>query len=332
MNGISLKRVKQILSKFKNRRILVIGDLMLDRFVWGKVSRISPEAPIPVVEVQSVSSMPGGAANVVNNICTLGGNGAIAGVAGKDNDGLELSQQLKKRGADINGLILSPKIETVVKTRVIAHHQHVVRIDRDHSLDGDETVSEKLMTYLGKNASNADAIILEDYGKGVLTDELIRKSSQLAKKRGCIVTADPKIEHDLDFSGITAITPNLAEACYFAGKNIKRIKDIEEVGNILLQKWKGTSILVTLGEKGMCLFENNMKPRHIIAKPKDVFDVAGAGDTVIATLTLALASGASLYESAIIANIAAGIVVQKSGVNTVTCKEIAEAAEMELKA
>lgn len=331
MKGISLKRVEKILSEFKNRRILVIGDMMLDRFIWGKVSRISPEAPIPVVEVESTSSMPGGAANVVNNICALGGKGLIAGVAGKDADGLELSRQLKKRGADIRGLILSPDVSTVVKTRIIAHHQHVVRIDQDHSIEENGEIHQKIEEFISKNASKTDAIILEDYGKGVLTNDIIKIASAHLETDGLIVTADPKMEHDLDYSGITAITPNLTEACYFAGTSIKKLKSIDEVGNSLLKKWNGTAVLITMGEKGMCLFEALKKPRYIKAKPKDVFDVAGAGDTVIATLTLALASGANLYESSVIANIAAGIVVEKSGVNTVTCEEILKAVEVELQ-
>jgi len=331
MAGISLKRVKQILDKTKNRRILVVGDLMLDKFIWGKVSRISPEAPIPVVEVESVSSMPGGAANVVNNICALGGNGAIAGVAGKDSDGIELSKKLKQQGADVSGLILSPKIDTVVKTRVIAHHQHVVRIDQEHSLDGNVKVEEKIIRFLHDKADKINAVILEDYGKGILTDRVVKEVVNLSRDNGFIIAADPKIEHDIDFSNITVITPNLAEACYFAGKSLRRIKSVEEVGEILLKKWKGTAILVTMGEKGMCLFETGVKSRYIAAKPKEVFDVAGAGDTVIAALTLALASGASLYEGAVIANLAAGVVVQKSGVNTVSCEEIIKAACTELQ-
>jgi D-glycero-beta-D-manno-heptose-7-phosphate kinase len=329
--SISLKRVEQILRKTKNRRILVVGDLMLDRFIWGKVSRISPEAPIPVVEIESTSSMPGGAANVVNNICALDGRGIIAGVAGKDRDGIELIKQLKKRNADVSGIILSSKVETIVKTRVIAHHQHVVRIDRDHSLDGNGDIEAKIIKFLQKKAVEVDAVILEDYGKGVLTERVVKEVVNLSKKNRFVIAADPKIEHEIDFSNITVITPNLAEACYFAGRTLKKIKNVEEVGKILLEKWKGTSALITLGEKGMCLFQHNTKSIYIETKPKDVFDVAGAGDTVIAVLTLALASGASLYESAVIANIAAGVVVQKSGVNTVTCEEIMEAARTELQ-
>jgi D-glycero-beta-D-manno-heptose-7-phosphate kinase len=329
--GISLKRVEQILNETKNRRILVVGDLMLDRFIWGKVSRISPEAPIPVVEVESTTSMPGGAANVVNNICTLGGKGIVAGVVGSDNDGKELVNQMETLGADVSGIILSQKIDTVVKTRVIAHHQHVVRIDHDHSLDGNGYFEEKIIEFLNDKAGKIDAVILEDYGKGVLTERIVKEVINLSKNHHFIIAADPKIEHDIDFSNINVITPNIAEACYFAGKNLQRIKNVDEVGQILLEKWKGTAILVTMGEKGMCLFENNAKSRYIATKPKDVFDVAGAGDTVIATLALALASGANLYESAVIANIAAGIVVQKSGVATAKCEEIFEAAKMELQ-
>lgn len=332
MGKVTLPRIREILAGFKKRNILVVGDLMLDKFIWGKVSRISPEAPIPVVEVESVSTMPGGAANVVNNICSLGGRGHSAGVVGRDAEGRDLIRLLGERGADTAAVLASSSVETIVKTRIIAHHQHVVRIDREHSIKEDSVLTKKLLALIRTGMRKMDAIILEDYGKGVLTDDLVRAVVDLARHRKIIVTADPKIEHELDFSDIDAITPNYSEAFYFAGMNSKKGDSVEEAGKALLRKWKGAAVLVTLGDRGMCLFQTGKKPRHISTAPKDVFDVAGAGDTVIAVLTMALASGADMYEAAVTANLAAGVVVQKSGVETPRREEIIEAAKTELQA
>ena len=330
MSKVTLSRIRKILASFKRRNILVVGDLMLDKFIWGKVSRISPEAPIPVVEVESISTMPGGAANVVNNICALGGKAHASGVVGKDADGKELIRLLRERAADVGAVISSSKVETIVKTRVIAHHQHVVRIDQEHSIDADSRIRKSLIELIRGKTEDVDAIIVEDYGKGVLTDELLHEIVKPAKEKKIIVAADPKIGHDLDFSGADVVTPNLSEAYYFAGMSLKKSDKLEDVGRTLLSKWRGVSLLLTLGDKGMCLFERGKKPRYIKTAPKDVFDVAGAGDTVIAALTMALSSGASLYEAAVIANLAAGVVVQRSGVNTADCGEIIEAAKADL--
>ena len=330
MSAVRLPRIEKILSGFKRRNILVVGDLMLDKFIWGEVSRISPEAPIPVVEVESVSNMPGGAANVVNNICALGGKGHVCGVVGKDADGRELIRLLKDKGADVRATITSSSVQTIVKTRVIARHQHVVRIDQEHSIDANGGIKRRLLDLIREKIPDIDAVVLEDYGKGVLNDNLVREVVRLAEGKSVIVTADPKIDHELDFSGIGVLTPNSNEAYHFAGMSPKKGEKVEDVGRALRRKWGGISVVITLGDKGMCLFERNRKPRYIRTEAKEIFDVAGAGDTVIASLTMALASGADLQEAAVIANIAAGIVVQKSGVETASCGEIIEAARSEL--
>ena len=316
MSKVTLARIKSILGGFKKRNILVVGDLMLDKFIWGEVSRISPEAPIPVVEVERVSTMPGGAANVVNNVCALGGTCHICGVVGKDLEAKEL--------------ITSSALDTIVKTRVIARHQHVVRIDRDHSVKADGGVRRKLLDLIRAKAPEVDAVVIEDYGKGVVTDGVVREVVKLGEDRKLVIGADPKIDHELDFSGVDVVTPNLNEAYHSAGMSLKNGDPIEDVGRKLLRKWNGASVLITLGDKGMCLFERKAKPRYISTVPKEVFDVAGAGDTVITAVVMALASGAQLYEAAVIANLAAGIVVQKTGVDTADCSEIIEAARTEL--
>ncbi len=330
MSKVTLARIKSILGGFKKRNILVVGDLMLDKFIWGEVSRISPEAPIPVVEVERVSTMPGGAANVVNNVCALGGTCHICGVVGKDLEAKELITLIEERGADVGPIVSSSALDTIVKTRVIARHQHVVRIDRDHSVKADGGVRRKLLDSIRAKAPEVDAVVIEDYGKGIVTDGVVREVVKLGEDRKLVIGADPKIDHELDFSGVDVVTPNLNEAYHSAGMSLKNGDPIEDVGRKLLRKWNGASVLITLGDKGMCLFERKAKPRYISTVPKEVFDVAGAGDTVITAVVMALASGAQLYEAAVIANLAAGIVVQKSGVDTADCSEIIEAARTEL--
>jgi D-beta-D-heptose 7-phosphate kinase/D-beta-D-heptose 1-phosphate adenosyltransferase len=327
MSHITLPRLRKILSGFRTRRVVVVGDLMLDRFIWGTVSRISPEAPIPVVEVESTSQMPGGAANVVNNVSALGGTCYACGAVGKDVDGTELLKLLRAERVDTRAIVSSSRIRTTVKTRVIAHHQHVVRIDTENTSPVDGRIAARIINSIRSRLAGLEAIILEDYGKGVLTTGLVRLIIDLTRDTGIIVTADPKIDHDLDYTGVSVVTPNRAEAYHFAGRSTRNRTSLEEVGAELLKKWNGTPVLITLGEEGMCLFESRKKPKYITTSAREVFDVAGAGDTVIAAMTMAMVSGATLQEAAAIANLAAGIVVQKKGVSSATCAEIVDAAK-----
>ena len=211
-SGVPPSRFRQLIARFKEKRILVVGDLMLDQFIWGQATHISPEAPIPVVKVAEESYMPGGAANVVNNICSLGGRASIIGVIGTDHSGRSLRELLEREGADTSLIVASRNEHTIVKTRVIAQHQHIVRFDRDMKLVGDGRIRNKLIKKISQSIDSVDAIILEDYGKGVLTQPFVDCILKLAGDRKKIVTADPKIDNWLDFSGATLITPNFAEA------------------------------------------------------------------------------------------------------------------------
>ena len=310
-----------LLSRFPKARVLVIGDLMLDEFVWGKVSRISPEAPVPVVWVQSESVMPGGAANVANNIRSLGGQVALAGVVGEDRWGQVLREELGRRQIDTAG-VLSAKRPTTVKTRVIAHHQQVVRVDREHQEPLSRATLGRLIDVLTARVPQMDAIVIEDYGKGVITRQLLEAVVPLARRHGKIITVDPKEEHFDLYHRVTALTPNRDEAGRMVGRELETETEVERAGREILKRLECDGVLMTLGEDGMCLVERSGARTRIPTVAQEVFDVAGAGDTVIAAFTLALASGAGMVQAARIANHAAGIVVGKLGVAVVTPAEL----------
>jgi len=310
-----------LLAGFRRAKVLVIGDLILDEFVWGKVSRISPEAPVPVVWAQRESVMPGGAANVANNIRSLGGQVAVAGVLGDDRWGRQLLDELASRRID-GRTIVTARRPTTVKTRVIAHHQQVVRVDREDAQALSPRLIDQLVDGVMKRLSEFDALVIEDYGKGLVTRRLLEAVLPAAKAKGCRVTVDPKEEHLDLYRGVTAITPNRAEAGEAVGWVLEREADVERAGKQLIQQLSCDAALITLGEDGMFLCERGGQQTRIPTVAKEVFDVAGAGDTVIATFTLALASGATMAQAARMANHAAGIVVGKLGVAVVTPREL----------
>lgn len=313
---------RKIISKFHKVNVLVVGDLILDEFLWGDVSRISPEAPVPVVWVRSESFMPGGAANVANNIHALGGKVYLAGVIGMDERGRIFTEELRKKGMDVEGIIVDGERPTTLKTRVIAHHQQVVRIDKER-MDGlSYGIIDQIVNYIKKIINDIDAIIIEDYGKGVVTPRLLEAVLRLAKRYKRIVTVDPKEEHFHYYKGVTAITPNHHEAARAAGVKVKDLENITKIGKTLLARLKCEAVLMTLGESGMQLFEKKGRITHIPTVAQDVFDVSGAGDTVIGAFTLALAAGANMKAAARISNFAAGIVVGKVGIAVVTQEEL----------
>ncbi|MFH1854401.1 MAG: D-glycero-beta-D-manno-heptose-7-phosphate kinase [Candidatus Omnitrophota bacterium] len=316
------EKLRKIVSRFSGKKVLIIGDLILDEFLWGDVSRISPEAPVPVVWVRSESFMPGGAANVANNIQSLEGKTYIAGVVGMDERGKILKNLLQEKGVDIGGVVVDSDRPTILKTRVIAHHQQVVRIDKEKMDNLSQEFIDQIIAYAKTLISDIDAIIIEDYGKGVVTPGLLRGILKLARRHKKIVMVDPKEEHFNYYKGVTSITPNHHEAAKAVGIKISDDKSLLKIGMALLKKLKSESVLVTLGENGMRLFERSGKITHIPTVAQDVFDVSGAGDTVISTFTLALASGASMIDAARISNFAAGVVVGKVGIATVTQKEL----------
>jgi len=321
MTQPSTNSLGRLLPRFRKAKILVIGDLMLDEFLWGKVNRISPEAPVPVVWVQSESFMPGGAANVANNIRALGGQVATIGVIGEDRWGSLLLHDLQSKAIDTSGVVKLSRA-TTVKTRVIAHHQQVVRVDREQRERLPDGTVEQLIQQVRNRLSDVDAMIIEDYGKGVITRRLLEAIIPLARARRKIITVDPKQEHFDLYRRVTALTPNVAEAGEAVGRELESDMDVERAAKDILRRLHCDALLVTLGENGMCLFERQRRMTRIPTVAQEVFDVAGAGDTVIAAFTLALASGSTMEQAARLANHAAGIVVGKLGVAVVTPDEL----------
>ena len=324
---IKHKRAVAILNNFKKAAVLVIGDLVMDHFVWGKVRRISPEAPVPVVEVSSESFMLGGAANVVNNIHSLGGKVLVCGVVGRDEMGKKLVHELRLKGISSDGVIVEDGRPTSVKTRVIAHSQQVVRFDREKKDKIHLDTMKTIMDYLKEKIRFVESIIISDYAKGVISEELVEEVISLAKKKGKPVAVDPKVSHFDFYKYATIVTPNNDEASKASGIEIENEAGLLRAGEVLLNKLGSDAVLITRGEHGMSLFENNGEITHIPTVAKEVYDVSGAGDTVIGTVALSMASGASLKEAAVISNFAAGIVVGKIGTATVTPKELKDAVD-----
>jgi len=321
---VTRERAEEILDGFKGKRVLVIGDVMLDEYIWGSVNRISPEAPVMVVDADRYSHVPGGAANVVNNICALDGASAVAGVIGDDEGGRALKGALDNEGADTSGLLAVADRPTTRKTRVIAHSQQVVRIDHERRNRLQPETAQRLHSLIAEIAGTADAILLSDYQKGVLGTELIADCVRLAGKAKPL-TGNLKPAALGPHASLTCLTLNLQEARMATGMAaLDSEEDILAAGQALLDKTGSANVLVTRGADGLTLFSANApgKPVHVPAHPVAVYDVAGAGDTVISALTLALASGASSIEAVTIANYAAAEAVKKVGVATVTRAEI----------
>ncbi len=323
---LSVDRAKYITDIFPEKRILVVGDIILDEFIWGSVFRISPEAPVPVVEAKRRSFMTGGAANVARNLRDLGVNVDVVGVVGEDHIGEKMIGLLKEKGIGIEGVLKVHDRQTTLKTRVIGQHQQIVRIDWEDTASIVDEYTSKIIEYIIDNKKNIDAIIFEDYGKGIISQNLVTKILAETEKNGIITSFDPKMGHYINLDGITVATPNQAEAFDAYGEPLSFDPDkLDKLGWGLLKKWGANAVLITLGEHGMALFENGKESYKISTVAKEVYDVSGAGDTVIASLTASLAAGATLRESAIFSNYAAGVVVGKVGTASVTPVEIIEA-------
>ena len=314
MVNLTLGRVEEIQKHFTAKRIAVIGDLMLDRYIWGKVSRISPEAPVPVVEVEEESTRLGGAANVANNIASLGGVPIMIGIVGKDAGAESLRSLVIEKGFPTDGIVTDESRPTTIKTRVIAHNQHVVRIDHEEKIDLNADVQARVIASFERQIKSLDGIILEDYNKGVLTKELIVSIIRLAKEHKKTITVDPKFNNFFDYKGVSVFKPNRKETEEALGRRLNVFQDMEEAARELISRIKAENVLLTLGEKGMLLLEQNGAIAHVETKARHVADVSGAGDTVIATLTMALVAGASMRESAVFANYAGGIVCGEVGI------------------
>ena len=338
-----MPELKNILDRFSRKKLLVIGDVILDQYIQGKVTRISPEAPVPVVLQQDMFFTPGGAANVAQNLKGLGADVLLVGRIGKDADGKEFLKVLAKQKIAPKGIFEDKTLPTVAKTRVMAQHQQVVRIDREKpDGKGDPTTNRKILDFIEAQIPQCDGVILSDYGKGLITPELVQGVVAAAVAAKKIITVDPKVEHFSYYRNVTAITPNLKET-ENAIRNIKITSDlsiglkvnfdqlqtdtqINKAGEELRKVLDLESLLMTLGEHGMRLFQKNKKIVDIKTQaPKKVYDVSGAGDTVISTFTLAMAAGASKEQAARIANFAAGVVVMKLGAVAITLKELRQA-------
>jgi D-glycero-beta-D-manno-heptose-7-phosphate kinase len=316
------KRLTALIDKFPKTRTLVVGDVMLDHYIWGQVSRISPEAPVPVVNVTRENLLLGGSTNVVNNIHALGARVGVCGVIGNDDAGRQLVHMLREQGIRTDGLIVEHNRPTTIKTRIIAHSQQVVRFDREAKSSIEKETHQQIYAYVKQQVLDGlDAIVVSDYCKGVVTKGLVRDLVTLAKKHKVVVSVDPKISHFGIYSGVTILTPNTKEAALGSKIDIDDEKSLIKAGKQLLSRLKCTAVLITRGEHGMSLFERG-KITHIPTVAREVYDVTGAGDTVISVLTLAMAAGASLGDAARLSNFAAGIVVGIIGTATVAPAEL----------
>jgi len=322
-------RIKKLLSAARRSRLMVIGDVMLDQFIWGSVARISPEAPVPVVDFQQESFMPGGAANVARNLTALGATTELVGTVGDDAAADSVRELLRQHEIGCRGLITSKDRQTSQKTRIVAHKQQVVRIDREsrHPLSNGKT--RKLLAHVQARITRTDAVIVGDYGKGVVTQALIAELKSVCRSHGVWLSLDPKPVHELNLTGFSLITPNRKETFELANVadetkdgNPLKDKNLMRAAERLLRELNPALMLITLGELGMLLCQRNQPPVHIPTLAQEVFDVSGAGDTVIALFTLAIAAGGSPLEAAWLANHAAGIVVGKIGTATVSPEEL----------
>lgn len=316
----------QVVNAFKGKRILVIGDLILDRYLFGKVSRISPEAPVPIVDVVSESFLLGGSANVANNIIALGGRATVAGIIGKGTAGQVLQDLLAENGIDTSGIV-EDKRPTTVKTRVIAHNQQVVRFDKEdrRKLEGKSLAG--MMAYLKRAIPEHNAVVISDYKKGVISAAIVSAIMKCAKTRDTFVAVDPKVGHFHFYKNVSLITPNLMEASQGSGVEIRDEKSLLKAGKALVSRLGCKSVLITRSEDGMSLFKKMPGSRtiaveHFPTVAKKVYDVTGAGDTVIATFALAVAAGATLEQATVIANHAAGIVVGEVGTATASSERL----------
>jgi len=323
------ERYEKIFAAFSKIRVLVVGDLILDHFVWGRVSRISPEAPVPVVEVDRETEYPGGAANVARNLREFTPHTAVLGMIGADAGAHTLMRLLADEGIHIDGVQMDPDYQTIVKTRVIARHQQLVRVDRERKLRATQAQFDRAIASLEGMLPQLDAVIIEDYGKGLIQQGFADEITARVRAAGKLLAIDPNPHNPLNWHGASIMKPNRSEAFAAAGRPhsepvdpVEKDEALDEVGRILLEKWACETLLITLGEHGMMLFRPGQAPYHTPTRAKEVFDVSGAGDTAVALFTLALAAGALAEEAAEISNHASGIVVGKLGTATVSPAEL----------
>jgi D-beta-D-heptose 7-phosphate kinase/D-beta-D-heptose 1-phosphate adenosyltransferase len=308
-----LERGEELVTNLKDHKVLVVGDLMIDEYIWGGVTRVSPEAPVPIVGVTNETLRLGGAANVAHNILSLGGQVEVCGVLGDDQMGRWIKSDLKGKNVGIRGIVTTTDRPTTVKTRVIAHDQQVVRVDKEVTTPLDRADEEVILGSVESFLNECGCVVVSDYAKGVITPTLIRQLVDLAKGQSVPVAVDPKISQFSIYKGVTVLTPNLFEAAAGAGLVIDSMEALVEAGHRIIEKLACEYLIITRGDQGMTLFSDKKDYSHIEAFSRHVYDVTGAGDTVISTLALALASGLSMEEGAYLANVAAGVVVGEVG-------------------
>ncbi len=308
--------------RFSRARVLVVGDIIMDEYIWGDVSRISPEAPVPVVDVRQETKMLGGAANVVNNIASLGGKATLCGVVGEDGTGKEVIERISSLGFTTEGILVEKGRQTTIKTRIVAHSQQVVRFDREVRREVRQEDLRRLLHFMRGLRNQVDAVVVSDYGKGVVSAPLMEGLRELLAGSGVILGVDPKTGNFEFYHGIDVITPNHHEAGAFCKRVISDEESLIGAGKFMLSELNCRSVLITQGKDGMTLFEQNGEVIHIPTVARKVFDVTGAGDTVISTFSLGLASGMDLKTAAVVSNFAAGIVVGEIGTSTVSAEKL----------
>lgn len=327
-NYYEAEALKKHVDRFVKARILVVGDIIMDRYIWGSVSRISPEAPVPVVDVEQETKMLGGAANVIRNIATLGASPLLCGVVGDDSTGEEILFELTQMGLKTEGVVREAGRPTSIKTRIVAHNQQVVRFDRESRADVERRSIQRLVDYIGDHLDTIDAIVVSDYGKGVISGDLMIGMRNLCASyadRKIIITVDPKTGNFEYYKRVDVITPNHHEAGVYCGFTVVDEDSLDRAGNTMLTDLDCRSVLITQGKDGMTLFERNGETTHIPTVAKKVFDVTGAGDTVIGTISLGLAAGLDLKSAAILSNFAAGIVVGEVGTSAIRAEDLKRA-------
>jgi rfaE bifunctional protein kinase chain/domain len=307
-------RLEEIFVSGHQKKVIVVGDLMLDRYLWGNVTRISPEAPVPIINIEDEEIRFGGAGNVANNLIGLGALPVVVGVIGDDDWGKIFRSLLLKKNLIDKGLVVDSQRPTTMKTRIIGNSQHIARVDREKLLPIDQHIQTEIINFITEIISDVEAVILQDYNKGVVNANLIHKIIDLAARSGKTVTADPKFNNFWEFKGITVFKPNKKEAEEALAMKIQTEDDLKTAGNKIIERLDGEAVLITRGQEGMALFEKKSQPTFLMTRARKVADVSGAGDTVISTLTFALSAGCSMQEAVQLANYAAGLVCEEVGV------------------
>ncbi|TMA63042.1 MAG: D-glycero-beta-D-manno-heptose-7-phosphate kinase [Deltaproteobacteria bacterium] len=326
MKRVGQRRLVELIRRFGRVRALVVGDLMLDQFVWGTVRRISPEAPVPVVQVADEDVRPGGAGNVVSNIAALGGRAAVCGIVGRDAAGERLVTALRARRADTRGVVVSRVSPTTQKTRIIAHHQQVVRLDRESGAGPDGAGARHVRDFVLRHRARYDVLVVSDYGKGAIGPDLLGALAEASGRAPFTWVLDPKRVNFAHYRRASLVKPNREEAAAASGVEIRDAGTLREAGSRLLERWEAGAVLISRGEEGMALFKpgaHGVVVEEFPTVAREVFDVTGAGDTVLATCALALGAGGTLEEATVLANHAAGLVVGKIGTATVGADELA---------